>query len=158
MKSSTIEMKRRLISSLPLTRALIFKPEDSLRKVIEGMQNYAQGAALIVDRDHLAGIFTERDFLHLCHSQEKPMDTPISQWMTKKTMSLHYNDTLLDALTLMVERGIRHIPILESEQFASKILSARDLIDFFAEQSPSETFDGPLPSLDSFPSDFLEDE
>lgn len=158
MKSSTIEMRRRLISSLPLTRALIFKPEDPLKRVIEGMQTYAQGAALIVEGETLVGIFTERDFLRLCHSQEQPMDRPISQWMTQKTMSLNYNDTLLDALTLMVERGIRHIPVLEGERFASKILSARDLIDFFAEQSPSETFDGPLPSLEQFPNDTSEED
>lgn len=122
------------------------------------MQNYSQGAALIVDQNQLVGIFTERDFLRLSHGTGQSAETPIADWMTRKTICLQYNDTLLDALTLMVERGIRHIPILESEQFASKILSARDLIDFFAEQSPSETFDGPLPSLDPFPSEIAEED
>jgi len=85
-------------------------------------------AAMPIMRDGLlCGIFTERDatFRVLAEGRD-PDRTPVGTVMTADPITLPPDARAADALTLMRERGIRHLPILDGTELVA-ILSMRDL-------------------------------
>lgn len=57
----------------------------------------------------------------------------VSHWMTKKVFTLSPDDSVSDAVTLMKEKGIKHIPVLKNDKLKG-IISDRDIKEF----SPSK--------------------
>jgi acetoin utilization protein AcuB len=57
----------------------------------------------------------------------------VSDWMTKKVITVGPDDYLSDAITLMREKGIKHLPVIKGDRIKG-ILSDRDIKEF----SPSK--------------------
>src|SRR5512147_1618230 len=57
----------------------------------------------------------------------------VSDWMTKKVYTVNADDYLSDAVLLMRERGIKHVPVLKNGRLKG-ILSDRDIKEY----SPSK--------------------
>ena len=57
----------------------------------------------------------------------------VSNWMTKKVIALGPDDSISDAITLMKEKGIKHLPIVKNDKLKG-IVSDRDIKEF----SPSK--------------------
>lgn len=57
----------------------------------------------------------------------------VSDWMTKKVYTVHADEYLSDAVLLMRERGIKHVPILKNGKLKG-IISDRDIKEY----SPSK--------------------
>lgn len=57
----------------------------------------------------------------------------VSDWMTKKVIILYPDDFLSDAIAMMRERGVRHLPVVKNDKLKG-ILSDRDIKEF----SPSK--------------------
>lgn len=58
----------------------------------------------------------------------------VSDWMTKKVFTVAADDSVTDAIKLMREKGIKHIPVLKHDKLKG-IISDRDIKKF----SPSTT-------------------
>lgn len=73
-----------------------------------------KSCALVVEADRLIGIFTERDVVRLTVSGLDLADTTVAEVMTAElvTLSLSNAPTVLNALALMRQRNIRHLPII----------------------------------------------
>lgn len=69
----------------------------------------------------------------------------VADWMTKKVLSVNADSYLSDAISLMKEKGIKHIPVVKSGKLLG-ILSDRDLKEY----SPSKAT-----SLDVFELHYL---
>ncbi len=57
----------------------------------------------------------------------------VSDWMTKKVIILYPDDHLSDAISMMKEHGIKHLPVLQNDKLIG-ILSDRDIKEY----SPSK--------------------
>ena len=57
----------------------------------------------------------------------------VSDWMTKKVITLDPDDYLSDAIALMREHGIKHLPVMKNDKLKG-IVSDRDIKEF----SPSK--------------------
>ncbi len=57
----------------------------------------------------------------------------VSDWMSKKVFTVNADDYLSDALSLMKEKGIKHVPVVKNEKLKG-ILSDRDIKEY----SPSK--------------------
>jgi acetoin utilization protein AcuB len=57
----------------------------------------------------------------------------VSDWMTKKVIILYPDDYLSDAISMMKEHGIKHLPILKNDKLKG-IISDRDIKEY----SPSK--------------------
>jgi acetoin utilization protein AcuB len=57
----------------------------------------------------------------------------VSDWMTKKVVILYPDDYLSDAIAMMREHGVKHLPVLKNDKLKG-ILSDRDIKEF----SPSK--------------------
>ena len=84
------------------------------------------GAALILEDDHLAGIFTERDILRALASDFDAAGHLVSHWMTRDPVTLTPEASASEALDLMLDRGFRHVPVVEDGRVVG-IVSLRDV-------------------------------
>ena len=85
--------------------------EDAIRLMTEKQVS----AVIITGNDEPVGIFTERDVLH-CYvrCQEKPYnEIALKEAMTNKLIVGKPEDEIEQAISLMVQADIRHLPIVE---------------------------------------------
>jgi len=88
------------------------------------------------------GIFSERDLLY-CLAQDgvAVLDRPVSEVMTSPVISVRRDTAVLDALALMTERRIRHLPVLEADGGEPRLvgfLSIGDLVKYRLEKMERE--------------------
>jgi len=55
------------------------------------------------------------------------MDVPVKEWMSGDPVSVESDASALEALDLMVDRGIRHLPVVDAERRVVGLLSVDDL-------------------------------
>lgn len=104
-----------------------------LDRAAQTMVERRVGSALIVEGKKVVGIITERDVLRSVARALVPWSTPVSECMTAKPMTVTPSTTAGQALTMMLEHGFRHLPVIGEEGLAG-IVSLRDLAE--AAQSP----------------------
>lgn len=85
-------------------------------------------ALIIIEQDHLKGIFTERDYARKIVLQGKSSkDTQVSEVMTANPLTISLNDDLEYCMTLMTEKHIRHLPVVDNGKVVAMI-SIGDLV------------------------------
>jgi CBS domain-containing protein len=90
-------------------------PEATVAEAIAIMRKIRHGSVLIVDRQALLGIFTERDLLmKIVERDVDPEKVTVAEVMTKNPTTLKEDDPLAFAIHLMAVRGFRHIPIMRN--------------------------------------------
>ena len=81
-----------------------------------------------LEGQHLVGIITERDVTAAMAEGADPATTPVSDYMTPAPEVLQPDSELADATQLMLELGIRHLPVVRGGHLVG-VLSIRDLLD-----------------------------
>jgi CBS domain-containing protein len=86
------------------------------------------GAVLVMDRDKLVGIITERDYARKgILTGRLAKDTPARETMSRNVLTVTPAHTVQQCMALMTERGIRHLPVVEDGRILG-MLSIRDLV------------------------------
>jgi CBS domain-containing protein len=84
------------------------------------------GSALVMDGDSLLGIFTERDIVKALGQHFDAAGHAVSEWMTVEPLTVPPDTTVDEALRTMLDRGFRHLPVVEAERVVG-VVSMRDL-------------------------------
>lgn len=88
------------------------------------------GSVLIIDSSGtLLGIVTERDLMTrvLAKSQD-PQTTTVADIMTRNPHCVLPETKVTDAVLMMIERGFRHLPIVNQSNKILGVFSARDVL------------------------------
>lgn len=86
------------------------------------------GAVVVIDNDHLAGIFSERDYARKVVLQGKSSkDTPVREIMTEKVVCVRPEQTVEDCMGLMTDRRIRHLPVIDRKKVIG-VVSIGDIV------------------------------
>jgi CBS domain-containing protein len=92
------------------------------------MAEYKIGALLVLDGDKLVGIFSERDYAReIILKGKSSKTTPISDVMSKNLQVVKPSDTVEEAMSLMSDKRIRHLPVLEGDKVVG-VMSIGDLV------------------------------
>ena len=87
------------------------------RPVIDALiilAEYKIGALVVMEKDKMVGIFSERDYAREVVLKGKSSKvTTIEEVMTKNVLIGHAKDTFEKAMTIMTENHIRHLPIMD---------------------------------------------
>jgi CBS domain-containing protein len=113
------------ISEIMTEAAVVDSPDDTLEAAARKMWEQQTGSLLVLDGQELLGIVTERDVLKAV-ATGTPMDTPVSDLMTKDLITVEPGTSLREAAAIMTEKWIRHLPVLEGGRLLG-IVSQRDL-------------------------------
>ena len=123
-------MPRRMISDVIADRPLITGSADmTVRDACRLMADNKIGAVLIIDKERLAGIFTERDALNkILAAGVDPDKTPLAKVMVKDIQTIKVDKPLAFALYMMAEGGFRHVPVVDDDDCPVGMVSARDAL------------------------------
>jgi CBS domain-containing protein len=83
------------------------------------------GAALVLDGEQLAGIFTERDVLHAAATGK--LEGAVADLMSRHPETIEPSDPTGHAAAMMIHGGFRHLPVEDGGRLVG-IISIRDLI------------------------------
>ena len=122
------------------------EPSSSVLHAVEVMAEEGVGAVAIAEGTELKGIFTERDvMLRVVLKSRKPQDTKISEVMTAPVETITEETTAEEALNHMLDRHLRHLPIVNADGKLLGMLSIRNLLEHMLEDLSHE-----LHSLDQY--------
>jgi CBS domain-containing protein len=103
-------------------------PEDTLGEVAERMTAGNVGAVVVKDFGTLIGILTERDLLKAMAARVHSSEARVRQWMTADPVTVSADTDLGQASRLMVERGFRHLPVLDDDGQVAGVVSLRRVV------------------------------
>ena len=96
------------------------------------------GAVLVLEGDRLAGLFSERDLVRLLAQEgESVLEAHVGDVMSTDLITLSPEQSCADAMALMTNQRIRHLPVLEAGQLIG-IVSIGDLVKHRIEEIESE--------------------
>jgi CBS domain-containing protein len=111
------------------------RPEDSVFAALELLAQYEVGALMVMDAGRLVGVFSERDYTRKVALQGRnSRETTVADIMSRQVLSVTSRTDVREAMRLMSERRIRHLPVVDGATVLGMI-SIRDMLDdIIAEQ------------------------
>ena len=87
------------------------------------------GAVLVMREGALAGIFSERDYARRVVLQGKSSaGTPLGDVMTSRLTTITPTTTVEEAMQLMTDKRIRHLPVLDAAGMLIGVVSIGDMV------------------------------
>jgi signal-transduction protein with cAMP-binding, CBS, and nucleotidyltransferase domain len=118
----------------------LFSVEEhqSVAEVARRMTDLHVGAILVLDRDQLRGVFSERDLLkRVVVERRDPERTPVGTVMSTDIFTIDESASLEEAMESMQSHNCRHLPVTRTGQVVA-FLSMRDLMNFELAQKTEE--------------------
>ena len=129
---------REVIQNQILLRA---SPTMTVSEAAALMKKKKVGALVVVKRERLEGIFTERDAVfRVLADHINPDRTRLDEVMTRKPQTVDCDKPLNHALHMMYEGGFRHVPVVDHGRLVG-IVSARDALGSELAQFESDVQD-----------------
>ena len=112
-------------------------PSVSVTQCVRRMNELEIGAMLVMEDDQLIGIFTERDAItRVLGAGLDPSSTKIPEVMTKNPVWVPASTTLEEAMSIITQRRIRHLPVVEDGKVLG-VVSSGDLTHHFVQKTSS---------------------
>jgi CBS domain-containing protein len=104
--------------------------DDKVVDAVSLLSEKRIGALPVLDRGQVVGIFSERDFLYCIHKLgTAAMNMCVSEVMTADVITIDLQFSVMDALSLMTRRRIRHLPVVEGNRLTG-FVSIGDLVKY----------------------------
>lgn len=114
-------------------------PNETIPSAIQKMVEYDRGSLPVCDDEgELVGIITERDIVRRCFACIDTIGSiKIQDIMTKQVAIGNLEDDLSYAISVMKQKRIRHLPIVDNRKVVGMI-SVRDLLGVQLEETQAE--------------------
>ena len=120
--------QRPIRSVIARQKILTAAKETTVSEAARLMKKMNVGAVLVVEKEKLIGIFTERDIVFRVLAEGRdPRTTRLAEVMTAKPQTIAPDRPFGHALHLMYESGFRHVPVVEHGRPIGMV-SARDVL------------------------------
>ena len=97
-------------------------PQETAFKALQTMAQKNVGALLVIDKEKLVGIFSERDYARKVILKGKSSkETTVGELMTPGVFYASPDDTLQENMALMTAKHIRHMPVLKDDQLIGMV-------------------------------------
>jgi CBS domain-containing protein len=103
----------------------------SIRDAIKKMDDAKVGSVIVMDKNILLGIITDRDFAIKIAVQSCSLDVPVKDIMPSAVYTISPDDTIWQAADLMHIRNIKKIPVVDKDKVVG-VITATDLVNNFA--------------------------
>ncbi|MDP1658588.1 MAG: CBS domain-containing protein [Methylotenera sp.] len=119
---------QQLLSTKKHKEVISIAPHRPVFDALVVLAEYRIGALVVLEGDKLVGIFSERDYAReIVLKGKSSKTTPISEVMSTSVTTTKPSDTVEQAMTIMSEKRIRHLPVLENGKVVG-MLSIGDLV------------------------------
>ena len=123
-------MKTRISDILQKKEGSIFSapPKTTVFEAIHLMASNKIGAILVMEKDRIVGIFTERDYMNnMILKGRMSKETQVKDVMTQKVTFITPDTLIEEGLAVMTEKGCRHLPVLDNKKLVG-VVSMGDLV------------------------------
>ncbi len=112
---------------------------ESVRKAIDLMRTHHVGDVIVVDKTNGAskplGILTDRDIVLEILAEDVDLEAVnVGDVMSYELQTVDEDTKLLDAIKVMRTKGIRRLPVVDSQENLVGILAVDDVLGLIAEQ------------------------
>ncbi len=114
-------------------------PNETVTAAIQKLVDYDRGSISVCnDKGELVGIITERDIVRKCFARSAAIaSTKVRDVMTEQVAVAIPEDNTGYVISVMKQKRIRHIPIVENQKVVGMI-SMRDLLDTQLDQTEAQ--------------------
>ena len=107
--------------------------DATLAAVAQALAEYEVGALAVMDDDALVGVISERDIVvHIAQGANLDHVTA-AEVMATELVTVEPTATVVEAARLMIESGVRHLPVLaEEDDDMVGFLSVRAVVEALA--------------------------
>jgi CBS domain-containing protein len=106
---------------------LAVEPEHTLSEAARYMRERGVGSAVVIEEGP-PGIITERDLLRAIADGADPTSTKVGAYRTPNAVTITLTWHVVDAARTMMERGFRHLIVLDEAGQIVGMLSIRDMV------------------------------
>ena len=112
--------------------------DSSLFDAVQRLGEKRIGALPVVKDGRIAGIVSERDVIYCLRSHgREALDWPVGRVMSSPAITVDSQTGVMEALALITERRIRHLPVVEGGVIRG-IVSIGDLVKYRMELIEAE--------------------
>jgi CBS domain-containing protein len=121
------------LADLMTSDVLTVAPEDTIGEAAQKMVDREVSSVAVSDYGRLIGILTERDLTRAVAGRTHSSEARVREWMTPDPVTLPPSASPSEAAEIMLDRGFRHIPVVDGER-AIGIVSIRDVARWSTEE------------------------
>lgn len=111
-------------------------PQETVYRALEIMAEKNIGALVVVEKERVVGMFSERDYArNVVLKGKTSKDTSVGELMDSNICYVRPEQTLDECMALFTEKRVRHLPVLEMEKLIG-LVSIGDAV----KQSLAEKF------------------
>jgi CBS domain-containing protein len=97
-------------------------PRTTVYDALRMMADKNVGALLVMEGEKVMGIFSERDYARKVILQGRnSKETLVSEIMTSKLITIHPDQTVEEAMEIMTNKRVRHLPVMEDDSLMGMI-------------------------------------
>jgi CBS domain-containing protein len=115
------------------------RPEWTVLQAVQKLTEHGVGALVVsTDGRRIAGIISERDVMRqIASGGPTTLDKTVDAVMVRDVITCTRSDTVTQLMTVMTERRIRHLPVVENGNLVG-IISIGDVVKRRIEESEYE--------------------
>ena len=120
----------RIVAGHPADQVITADASQPVREAIGLLAKHRIGALPVMAGGRCVGVFSERDVIYcLATAGAAALDKPVSELMTEAPITVSPQTDVIEALTLITNRRIRHLPVTDGDRFVG-FVSIGDLVKF----------------------------
>jgi len=112
------------------------EPRETAFKALQIMAQKNVGALLVIEKEKLVGIFSERDYARKVILKGKSSkETTVGELMTTEVFYADPDDSLQECMALMTGKHIRHMPVLKDHRLVGMVTLGDVVKQIISEQN-----------------------
>ena len=115
------------ISDFMTRNVQVVRPDESLQRAAQVMDELNVGALPVCDSNGLVGMITDRDITVRATAAGLPAETPVAEVMTDHARWCTTEQTVQEAMQQMADVQIRRMPVVDADHQVVGIVSLGDL-------------------------------
>ena len=103
-------------------KVFFISPNQTVFQALEVMAAKDVGALIVLADAKLVGIFSDRDYVrHIILKGKSSKESTVGEMMTTKVYFAKLEQTIEEAMAIMTNKRIRHLPVMEGEAVVGMI-------------------------------------
>ncbi|MHB8511944.1 MAG: CBS domain-containing protein [Actinomycetota bacterium] len=109
------------------TDVLEIEMASTLQEAAQSMREHNVSSVIVTEHGRLVGIMTERDHVVAMADGVDASVAHVRDYMTPNPVSALPDSSIEDATQVMLDKGFRHLPVIDKDQKLVGVVSIRDL-------------------------------
>ncbi|TYS85193.1 DUF294 nucleotidyltransferase-like domain-containing protein [Rossellomorea aquimaris] len=127
LEERTTILKR--VSDAMTNSVVTVSSDDSLGEAARAMGENRVSSVIILENNRITGILTERDLVSRCLARSVPLTKPVNMAMTPNPTVITRYAYLYEALAVMIDHSIKHLPVVGGKERDGPIVGIITLHD-----------------------------